>query len=140
MEKDIVDFLNEQIIACFAVINNDRPHSFSVFYSFHPESNTLIFKSAPDTLHAKCIVTNSHISGCVNSNDISVANLQGVQFSGIAEIIHENEKDLIANYKNKFPFAVFKSGEYWKCELEWIKFTNNKLGFGTKKTWTKKLA
>lgn len=139
MDCDIIAFLKEQTIACFAVVNNNKPHSFSVFYSYHPETNIFIFKSSPETFHAKFILMNKNISGCINSNDISISNLQGVQFSGTATLLVEDEISLIKNYKNKFPFAIFKSGEYWKCEIDWIKFTNNKLGFGTKKTWKKEL-
>jgi len=134
----IKDYINSQTIISLSVIKDESPYSFAVFYSYYAPTQTIVFKSSPSTMHAQCLLKNAAMSGCINSADTTVANLQGLQFTGNGGLLDETEKELISNYIAKFPFSVFKSGEYWKCQLNWVKFTNNKLGFGTKKIWERK--
>ena len=134
MDERICLFLKESIIAVIAAQSEDGPYCFSCFFAFDEESNSIIFKSSESTQHAKFLSADSRTAGCVNSSETSVTHLKGIQFIGSCFSI-KTEDSLIACYKKKYPFAVFKSGDYWNISLNEVKFTDNRLGFGTKLTW-----
>ncbi|MCX6297115.1 MAG: hypothetical protein NTX97_13845, partial [Bacteroidetes bacterium] len=54
-------------------------------------------------------------------------------------IIPENELLTTAkkSYYKKYPFAIAIPGDLWILEFEYIKFTDNTLGFGKKLIWNK---
>ena len=74
----------------------------------------------------------------MNSEQTSVAKLQGIQFTGkFIESNEELEKRMYSLYYKKFPFARAKPAPVWGLELATIKMTDNTLGFGTKLHWSR---
>mgnify|MGYP003377013664 CR=1 FL=1 len=71
----------------------------------------------------------------------SVLRLQGIQFSGEAFFLpKEMESKARKTYLQKFPIARLNPSELWYIRLDWIKMTDNTLGFGTKLIWERELA
>jgi uncharacterized protein YhbP (UPF0306 family) len=69
---------------------------------------------------------------------VSLARLQGIQFTGRffkpdEEILHEAKKI----YLRKIPAATFMPSSLWGIEVDFIKMTDNALGFGRKLTWSR---
>lgn len=137
MDSRISEFLKEQSIAVVSVISNEKPHSFSCFYAFDEASCSLLFKSSSGTMHVEALKKNRFVSGCINSPDISVTSLKGIQFAGECTIASIEDEGARAYYK-KHLIAKLKPGELWQIKLTWLKFTNNSLGFGSKLEWTNK--
>lgn len=137
MDTRISQFLKEQTIAVVSVVSNERPHSFSCFYAFDEISDSLLFKSSSGTMHIEAVKKNCFVSGCINSPDISIASLKGIQFAGECTIA-DTEGEAAKVYYKKHLVAKLKAGELWQIKLTWLKFTNNSLGFGTKLEWTNK--
>lgn len=136
MEPALKDFLQKNIIAVIAVASNGVPHCFSCFYAWHAESQTLIFKSSGHTRHSELLGAKAPVAGCINAPETTVTKLQGLQFEGMCSPLSE-ENELIKCYRDKYPFAIFKPGEYWKVVVMGIKFTDNNLGFGKKIKWVR---
>lgn len=133
----ITTFISENQIAsiCFTTEKN-KPYCITCFYCFDKENLTLVFKSSYGSLHQNFIQIGNTAAGTIVSNNQELAKLSGIQFSGkiVTKVTNEFYGSTILYYK-KFPFASVIPGELWGIKLEFLKLTNNTLGFGTKTTW-----
>ncbi|MBL0331214.1 MAG: hypothetical protein IPP64_17785 [Bacteroidetes bacterium] len=133
-------FLQENKIStvCFIDYENN-PYCINCFYSFDEESLILVFKSAVGTTHQKLTKPMACISGTILPNVIDTLKLKGIQFTG--KIIENEEIDklqLNLKYVKKYPMSLAVMGYVWAVRLDFLKFTDNTLGFGNKTIWTSK--
>jgi uncharacterized protein YhbP (UPF0306 family) len=62
-----------------------------------------------------------------------VAQIKGIQFVGtFISPTKKQQQYFYEIYKERFPFAKDKVPPIWGIQLNWIKMTDNTLGFGTK--------
>jgi uncharacterized protein YhbP (UPF0306 family) len=50
---------------------------------------------------------------------------------------HLFSRDASSHYHKKYPFALAMPGEIWTVQINSIKMTDSKLGFGKKITWNR---
>lgn len=138
--KKMVDFLQENKISTVCFIDLEKnPYCINCFYTFDEEHHILSFKSSIGTTHQKLTKPTASISGTILPNVIDTLKLKGMQFTG--EIIEDKEIDklkLNSKYLKKYPMSIAVMGYIWAVRLEYLKFTDNTLGFGNKTTWTAK--
>lgn len=89
---------------------------------------SLIFTSKPQTRHI-CDGLGKSVAASVVLESKIVGNLQGTQIVGLLRAGTDSEK--IA-YLKRFPYAVLGLEEIYAIDIIGVKFTDNKLGFGTK--------
>lgn len=138
MDKKIVKYISGNKVLTLATSVEDKPHCANCFYVFDEVNKILIFLSDDATQHIKEALENNNLAGTINTEVTTVAKIQGIQFTG--EFINpskEQQKDFYSIYYKKFPFAKTKPSPIWGIELNWIKMTDNTLGFGKKLIWTK---
>lgn len=137
MDKDIAAFLDENKTFSLAVSANNKPYCAILFYAFFKNNNSIIFCSKQETNHCRIAQNNSNVSATIIPTDLAIINLQGIQLLGcVKKLDNQTDKDKIKCYKLKFPLAVFSSAHlFWEVEIESIKMTNNKIGFGKKLYW-----
>lgn len=138
MDKRIRDFIIEQKVLTIATSVNNQPYCASCFYAFDAENVMLIFSSEDTTKHIADACKNNMISGTINKENKTVAKIQGIQFQG--EFIRPEKDQSIKFYEiyyKKYPFARAKPAPIWAIHLDWIKMTDNTLGFGSKLIWEK---
>ena len=138
MNEKIKDYLNENRVLTLATSIGDKPYCANCFYVFDEASKTLIFLSDTETRHIKEGLKNSRVAGSIQNGVTTVAKIQGIQFIG--EFISPSEEEQKVFYKiyyDKFPFAKAKPSPIWGIQLDWIKMTDNTLGFGKKLVWEK---
>ena len=138
--KKIVDFLQENKIStiCFIDLEN-HPYCINCFYTFDEEHHILIFKSSIGATHQQLTKPTACISGTILPNVIDTLKLKGIQFTG--KIIENEEIDklqLNLKYVKKYPMSLAVMGYVWAVRLDFLKFTDNTLGFGNKTIWTSK--
>lgn len=138
--EKLVVFLQENKIStvCFLDLENN-PYCINCFYTFDEEHNVLIFKSSIGTTHQKLTKPTAPISGTILPNVIDTIKLKGIQFTG--KIIENEEIDkfqLNSKYLKKYPMSIAVMGYVWAVRLDFLKFTDNTLGFGNKTIWTSK--
>ena len=76
------------------------------------------------------------ISGAIAQESEKISSLRGLQFKGVAERAAGGKTGRHALlYLKRFPYAILKWAEVWTIKLEQLKYTDNRLGFGTKKYW-----
>ncbi len=117
---------------------DSQPYCSVLFYSFEEKNEVLYFLSKPSSRHSKEIDANGAVSGSIIRGDSNIIKLQGVQFIGTCALV---DLSSIAESKRHFlsahPYAVLGNDLIWCLRLEWIKMTDNTIGFGKKIVWEK---
>ena len=135
MDSKIIAFLKEQHLLSLAVCDEEGPYGASCFYAFDPEHIALIFASDPQTRHMQIIERDPRAAGTIHLCERTVAKIVGVQFRGRVHPATPEDKRL---YLERFPYARAMRPTLWRIDLEWIKMTDNRLGFGTKIIWSRR--
>ena len=138
IDQQIIHFLNEHHLLTLATSQNDKPYCCNLFYVYDQVSNQLIFSTETKTKHAQDFITNTNVAGSVALETKNVSEIQGVQLLGtIQELKGEDLKIAKEHYIKAFSYAANMDVHLWAMPLNFIKMTNNKLGFGKKLIWNK---
>ncbi len=137
-EKRIVEFINEHHVLTLATVVNDNPWCSNCFYTYLADENCFVFTSDDETKHAQDAALNPKVAGSVVLETSTVGKIQGIQFRGNMERPNETLRKKAKNaYLKRFPFAVLMKTSLWVLHLQYIKMTDNRLGFGKKLIWEK---
>jgi len=138
IDKQIIDFINKHHVLTLATSVDNKPYTSNCFYSYNESSNVLIFTSDESTKHIKDVLTNNYVGANIVLETSVVGKIQGLQINGF---MHKAENELLKKYKKcylkKFPFAILKNTALWFIEPDFLKMTDNRLGFGKKLIWNK---
>jgi hypothetical protein len=138
LDKRIVDFLKKHHVLTLSTSVDNKPYSANCFYTYDEKENLLIFTSDKETKHIQDVMQNNFVSGSIVLETTFIGKIQGIQFNGnMFESVNENYKKHNIEYLKRFPFAVLNNTPLWHIELTFIKFTDNRLGFGKKLIWQK---
>jgi uncharacterized protein YhbP (UPF0306 family) len=138
-EKSIVDFIRDHHILTLAVARENIPYCATCYYVYLPDLNQFIFTSGHETRHIRDVVEggNYKVAGTVALETKIVGKIMGIQFTGeIRELEGDELKKATAAYFKRFPVARLISDlTLWILVPEFIKMTDNRLGFGKKLIW-----
>ncbi len=129
--KEIQPFLGNHHILSLATCGDNQPYCCNVFYVYDSEKNHFIFASSDDTKHIENIKINKNTAGTIHLDTDVVTKIQGVQFKGKTEL-YKGDKMI---YFKRFPLSVVLKPKLWCIHVEWLKITDNRLGFGKKLIW-----
>ena len=133
IDQQIIDFINEHHLLTLATSNNNLPYCASCFYVFSEENNSLIFSSAKSTKHVRDFLKNPYVAGAIALETKTIRKIQGIQFLGkITELKGKDFKKASKQYLQAFPYARFMETILWSFNLNFVKMTHNRLGFGKK--------
>ena len=136
-EERIWTFIHGQTVLNIATAVNNDPYCASCFYFFDEKNKLLVFKSKKDSRHITDLLTQPKVAGTILPDQHNPRIVKGIQFQG--NLIFPNQKlrtDTKEKYYNKFPYARAVSGHIWIIQLDFIKMTDNQLGFGKKVIWS----
>lgn len=137
-EKRIVDFINEHHVLTLATSTENNPWCANCFYIYLEEENCFVFTSDDSTKHVQDLNQNAKVAGSVVLETNTVGKIRGIQFQGTMEI---PQKELASKakkaYLRRFPYAILMKTTIWVLNLNFIKMTDNRLGFGKKLIWEK---
>ena len=135
-EKRIVDFIHEHHVLTLATSFENIPWCASCFYVYLEEENCFVFTSDDNTKHIQDVISNSTVAGSVVLETKTIGKIRGIQFRGILEKPKkELESKAKKTYLKKFPYAVLMKTSLWILKVNYIKMTDNRLGFGKKLIW-----
>ena len=150
MDPRIIKFIKEHHVLTLATSKNNTPWTSHCFYAFLEDEAALVFTTDDSTRHGAEMLENSIISGGIVLETKVVGKIRGIQLTGKARKLTEESKKQSSPrkrgpdrmlpkarkaYLKRFPFAVLMKTSLWVLELESIKFTDNRLGFGKKLYW-----
>jgi len=136
--KKIIDFIKEHHVLTLATSINNIPYCANCFYVYLEEENMFVFTSDNKTKHVQDAMQNNIVAGSVVLETSVVGKIQGIQFQG-KMVLPDGEIKKLANksYMKKYPFAKLMNTQLWILNLNFIKLTDNRLGFGKKLIWEK---
>lgn len=138
--NDMLEFIQSHHVFSLSACENGQPWSATCYYAFDPDDLRLIFVSDIKTKHASMILQNNKVSGTISTNETNIAEIQGIQFMGIAEI---SEGDKFKRFRKlflvKFPLAFFKKLTLWSVRLDYVKMTDNSKYFACKTHWNRNI-
>ncbi len=136
VDKRIIEFLKKHHVLTLATSNQNFPYCANCFYVYSEENNMLIFTSDYETKHVNDLQQQSIVAGSIVLETTVIGKIQGVQFQGK---IFEPKNELLSQVKKKylgrFPIAMLMKTTLWVVDLTFLKFTDNRLGFGKKLIW-----
>jgi uncharacterized protein len=136
MDPRIVKFIEKHRILSMAVSDGTNPYCCTLFYAFDAERCNFYFMSSEESKHIVLAKANAAVAGTIVSAQVSIARLQGIQFTGRffepADDLFNEAKKI---YLHKIPAAAFMSSSFWAIEVDFLKMTDNTLGFGKKLLW-----
>ncbi|MRI83922.1 MAG: hypothetical protein C6I00_05820 [Nitratiruptor sp.] len=135
MDSAIIAFLDNQHILNIALQGPEGAYAANCFYRFYHPNMTLLCASQPKSYHVQLFQINPQVAGTIHNCTSRIQEIEGIQFRGSVRLASKEERDY---YLQAFPLARFMGASYWAIELEWLKWTANRLGFGTKVTWTRR--
>jgi uncharacterized protein YhbP (UPF0306 family) len=139
-DQRIVDFINEHHVLTLATCFEEEPWCANCFYVYLPDENSLVFTSDNDTKHIKYASHNIYVAGSIVLETSIIGKIQGIQFQGIISEPKDSHYDKVRKeYIKRFPIAMLMDTTLWVVDLTYIKFTDNRLGFGNKIVWQKEL-
>jgi hypothetical protein len=138
-EKRIVDFIKKHHVLTLATSHNNMPWCANCFYAFMEEDTSLVFTSDLQTRHIREALKQMQVAGSIVLETNIVGKIQGIQFSGILAS-PEGTPYTIAEkaYLKRFPFAALMDTTLWILRIDYLKMTDNRLGFGKKIIWERR--
>ena len=138
IDKRIIEFINKHHVLTLATTRKNIPYCANCFYVYFEDENMLVFTSDYETKHAQDALIQNVAGGSIVLETNVVGKIQGVQFQGkMYEPKDELLKRVKAKYLKRFPIAMLMKTNLWVVELSFLKFTDNRLGFGKKLIWGK---
>lgn len=135
IDPKIVKFIGRHHVLTLATLSEEgAPYCSNAFYSFDSERGVFIFSSSEETLHAQHMLQHPRVAASVVLESRVVGKLQGVQITGV---VHSASDEDRSSYISKFPYAALAPLRLWRLEIEFIKLTDNTLGFGKKLIWNR---
>jgi uncharacterized protein YhbP (UPF0306 family) len=140
LDTRIIEFINEHHVLTMATSVDDEPWCANCFYVYLEDENMFVFTSDFDTKHIKDTAHNIFLAGSIVLETSIIGKIQGIQWQGIISQLHGDLLDKAKKrYTKKFPVAMLMKTTLWGVDLNQIKFTDNRLGFGKKLIWKKDL-
>jgi len=135
-DPKITSFLKKHHVLTLATVAGDQPWVANCFYAFVEEQMAFVFTSGYETRHVQEAALNPKVAGNVVLETSIIGKIQGIQFSGT---LVKAEGDALAKassaYLKRFPFAALMDTTLWILAIDYLKMTDNRLGFGKKLLW-----
>jgi len=135
-DPKIISFLKKHHVLTLATDSDGQPWTSNCFYAFMEDSMSFVFTSDEETRHIREVSLNNKVAGNVVLETSVIGKIQGIQFSG-SLFLAEGEilKTASSAYLKRFPFAALMDTTLWILPIEYLKMTDNRLGFGKKLIW-----
>ena len=136
LNKRIKPLLRHHHLLSIATISGRGPWCASCFFAWDEENNSLVLTTDPATRHGAEFRSNPSVAGTIALETKRIGRIRGAQFTGtVSEPAGEELARARKIYMRRFPFAALTEIHLWVIKLDYIKLTDNRLGFGHKETW-----
>lgn len=140
VDAKIITFLKKHHVLTLATVSGDQPWVANCFYAFMEDDMSFVFTSGFETRHIQEVILNKKVAGNVVLETGIIGKIQGIQFSGILELAEgESLEKARTAYLKRFPFAALMDTTLWILPVDYLKMTDNRLGFGKKLIWQSRM-
>ena len=135
IDKKIEKFISSRHVLTLATSTTDgHPYCCNIFYAYNKQEGAFIFTSDDHTHHAQMMSNNPRVAASIVLETRIVGKVQGLQITGEVKRAADGDKAL---YIKRFPYAAVADLQLWRLEADFMKLTDNTLGFGKKLIWQK---
>ena len=136
IDERIVKFIKKHHVLTLATLERggEQPYVANCFYAYDTKRNLFIFTSDTTTRHGGEMEQNPRVALSVVRETRIVGAIEGLQITGRAERGDDEAKHV---YVKRFPYAVVAPLTLWMVRPEFMKLTDNTLGFGKKLIWNR---
>ena len=134
LDVSIQKFITKHHLLTLATCQHNQPYCATCFYAFDKHHISFVIATDEKTRHGREALENAHVSGTIALETKVIGKIQGIQFTGRYQKANEQE---VKTYFKRFPYALAMNPSLWSIAIEYIKFTDNTLGFGTKLEYVK---
>lgn len=136
MDRKIEAFIEEHHVMTLATYGADTLHCCNLFYVYVPDTRIFVVTSSAETFHVRQLEKNDRIAASIVLETSVVGQIRGLQIRGtMRRPKGERLRSARKAYLKRFPFAVFMDVDIWMIEPDYLKYTDNRLGFGKKIVW-----
>lgn len=136
IDKRILTMISKHHVMTVATVQDGKPWVASCFYVYIKTRNLFIFTTDPETIHGNQMLNNSEIAGNIALETSIPWKIRGLQMSGKVRLMKGEELKAAGKaYILRFPVAALMDTTFWGFEPDFIKMTDNRLGFGVKLYW-----
>ena len=133
IDKKIEQFIGRHHVLTLATATTEgAPYCCNCFYAYDAATGAFIFTSDPTTNHGRMMCENARVAASIVLETRTVGKVQGLQITGKVKQAIDGDKLL---YLKSFPYAVVADLHLWRLEADFLKLTDNTLGFGKKLIW-----
>ncbi len=133
----MVKFIEEHHVMTLATVSFDGlPWCSSCFYAYDSVVHQFVFTSDETTRHGADMAENPAVAAAIALETRVTGRIRGIQIAGKAyRVPPEDLWKWSALYLKQFPVAALVKTTLWILDPEYIKMTDNRLGFGKKLVW-----
>lgn len=136
--ESIVHFIGEHHVLTLSTSVNEDLWCAHCFYVFLPQHRCFIFSSDSKTKHMQQVCHNSFVAASIVLESSVVGVLRGLQIQGsVFQLLPTIANEAKKAYCKRFPVANLMDLHLWQLDVTYLKFTDNRLGFGKKIIWTR---
>lgn len=136
IDPKISAFIKKHHVFTLATSRDNIPWVAHCFYAFLEKEACLVFTTDPETRHGMEMMDNAQVACGIAWETKLVGQVRGAQITGKAIKAEDSSiKNIKTAYLKKFPYAAAVKLDLWVLEIERIKYTDNRLGFGKKIFW-----
>ncbi len=139
LPRQISKFIGRHHVLTLATATpGGMPHCSNMFYAYMADENRFVFTSDHHTQHAAQALANPCAAASIVLETRVVGKLQGLQLRGrVYPLDGKQAADATKAYLKRFPYAAVAELHLWAFDPDWMKLTDNTLGFGKKLIWQK---
>ena len=139
MEKRITEFIKKHHVLTLATTCKGIPWVANCFYAYLEEENFFVFTSGKSTKHIMDLEEGNIVAASIVLETSIVGKIQGIQLRGkLSEPVGKMQRAAKIAYLKRFPFTALMDTVLWILEPDYVKMTDNRLGFGKKLIWEKR--
>lgn len=136
MDPRIIRFLLRHHVLTLSTSSEQGSWTAHCFYAWMRDQSSIVFTTDPDTRHGRDMLQNPCVSGGIALETKIIGKIQGIQLTGTAQPVGDTTAaEARAAYLRRFPFALAVKLDLWILSINYIKMTDNRLGFGKKLEW-----
>jgi len=144
MDPRIIKFLRRHHVLTLSTVSEQGSWTAHCFYAYVEDHQAIVFTTDPETRHGSELLKNPGVSGGIMLETNVIGKIRGIQLTGRAYPCQPGDPDIIARvtpeqariaYLKRFPYALAMKLNLWVLSVDYIKMTDNRLGFGKKLIW-----
>lgn len=134
----ILDHLRDHHVLGLCVVDAEGPWAASCFYAFDAAAMVLVVLTSATTRHGRSMAVAPEVAGTIAGQPERIVDIRGIQFRASAQMLEgEPRRAALDLYRARHPAARLMRSDVWALTLREVKYTDNKLVFGRKISWSR---